>query len=199
MKKLLIATLVLGTMWVLPARSEAFCWISPCVSYRVCYETRVVTCYKPQWNEEKVEVVVNRLQCKEVVEKTPIKVMVAKWVDGQQTVTRCHYEPVTLVKEVVSCRYTPVCVIDPCTGCPYTVLAAQPCVEKVACTVYQAKLVQEVVPVKVCQWVPEERVVETRRMEWFSVPEKQIVVRRFCTMVPYQTTVQVPVCVPCCP
>lgn len=96
------------------------------------YLNQTYTSYRPEWREDKVEVVVQRWQCKEVMEKVKVQVMVPRWNES------------------------------------HTVLS----------------------------WKAEDQVVERRRLQWFSTPEKVMTVRRYWVMVPYTTQVNMPVLLP---
>jgi hypothetical protein len=141
------------------------------------------------------------------------------------TITRCRMVPQQVVQNVTCCRLVPMCVTDPCTGCTRTVCRPENYTQQVTRTVlrpefYQEKGMQTVcrphftsqqvketvmrcvprqreVTVQQCFYRPVEQTYQVRRMVCDIKPEIQTRTERFCVMVPYQTTVKVPVCVPC--
>jgi hypothetical protein len=165
-----------------------------CVTYQTC----VVTTYRPEWREDKVACVVDKWTSRVVVDRMNVKVLVPHWVDEKRVVVSCYYEPKLVESAVVRCCWVPVWYFDPCTCCPYVCWRPQTYVQRVASTIYVAKSVQTVVPVKECRMVLEDRPVETRRVVWENHPQRVISVRRTCVMVPQSMTVTVPVYVPCC-
>ncbi len=196
MKRLLMAAMAIWGLGAAPSwlNAQTCCYAPPCVTYQPC----VVTCYRPDWREEKVPVQVDNWTSREVVQKVKVQVMVPHWTDESKVVVSCRYEPKIVQSDIVRCCYVPMCTIDPCTCCPTTCWVPQTYVQRVACTVYEAKQFQTVVPVKVCRMVAEERVVETRHCVWENNPVQVMAVRRYCVMVPQPTTVMVPVYTPCC-
>src|SRR5687767_10976110 len=106
MKNTVITFAVLGALTsATQAQAYHWGWDPCCVTHCVAYEARTITCYKPEWREEKVDVTVHRMQCKEVVDKVKVTVMVPNWVDEKRTFTVCRYEPKTVVRDVVRCHY----------------------------------------------------------------------------------------------
>jgi hypothetical protein len=51
----------------------------------------------------------------------------------------------------------------------------------------------------VCTYKPVEKTYETKRIVCELKPEEVTRMERYCEMVPYQTTIKVPVRVPVCP
>lgn len=207
MKKWLVAVVAVAFVLTLADPASAFffkkkknCCPPPCCDpCCVTYVDKVVTCYKPQWHEEKVECIVNKLVCKEIVEKVKCNVLVPVWTEEKRKC--CHYvsEPVDVIQDVVRCRLVPCKVCDPCTGCCHTCCRAETYVEKVKCTVYKCRPVTQDVTVKVCRMECREQIVDCKRIVTECVPTKVVQCVRRCVMVPCQTVVRVPVCVPCPP
>jgi hypothetical protein len=202
MKNLLVVSLTIGFLGVSAAPALAFgrsrdC-TPPCPTTLV-WEERVVTCYKPEWREEKVKCVVNRVHYKAVDVPMQCTIMVAKWDNVKEH--RTFYTPVpkTVEEEVVRCKMVPVQSTDPCTGCTVTCYRPETYTEKVKCTVMTCKVETREVTVKRCRWEPQVKQFTQRRYIPECRPETVSTVRRYCVMVPYQTTVKVPVRVPCCP
>jgi hypothetical protein len=54
------------------------------------------------------------------------------------------------------------------------------------------------ITVKVCKWEAQARETKCKRYIPECRPEVVETVRRYCVMVPYEATIRVPVCVPCC-
>jgi hypothetical protein len=166
-----------------------------CVSYQTC----VVTTYRPEWREEKVPIVVQKVNYRQEVVK--VKVIVGVPQEFAQKVTSCYYVPVpkVVVQDVWDCTWVPVTLCDPCTGCPYVSCCPQWVTRKVAYTVcdYQLRSREDVVKV-VCM-VPQERIVDQARLVPVVTQEQAVTVRRYCVMVPCQTTVTIPVVSFCCP
>jgi hypothetical protein len=209
MKKLLVPVMTLACLTLLAGQAWSFgcrrCRDSsyessccPPVQTCVKYEERTVTCYKPEWKEEKVKCVVRKVYCR--VEEVPVKctVMVPKWETVKET---CRYlvpVPRTVEREVVRCRYVAETRTDECTGCTYTCYKPETFTEKVKCTVWDCKEETKDVMRKVCRWEPEVREFKQRRVIPESREETVEMVRRYCVMRPYETKVKVAVCVPCC-
>ncbi len=204
MKKLIFPVLAVAFTLMLTDRAAAgfLCrhcpppCCEPCPPPVACTTTfvdKVVTCYKPVWKEEQVECLVNKVVCKEVVEKVKCMVLVPRWLEEKRVCTFLVSEPVEVVHEVVRCRLVPIKVDDPCC---VTTCKMETYVEKVKCVVPQCKAVQKEVVCKVCRLEAHEQIVDRKRLVMECVPTKVLQVRRYCVMVPYQTTVRVPVCVP---
>jgi hypothetical protein len=70
--------------------------------------------------------------------------------------------------------------------------------QHVTCTVMEQVPVQKQITVQVCSYHPEERTCQISRCVAECKPEVVVHKERFCVMVPYQTTIKVPVCTPCC-
>jgi hypothetical protein len=165
----------------------------------VAYETRVVTCYRTEWHQEKVPIVIQKVNYRPETIKVKVTVYVPAMFD--QKVQTCYYIPVpkVVVQDVVSCVWVPFSLCDPCTGCCYTSCCPQWVTRKVQYTVcdYLPQVREDVV--KVCKMVPQEQIVDQTRLIPVVTQEQGWTVRYSCTAVPYQTTVNVPVYVPCCP
>src|SRR5262249_29080896 len=123
---------------------------SPCVTY----VERVVTCYRPEWREEKVKVTVNRMYCRAEVVPVKCTYMVPVFKDVKQTYTYLVPVPRIVEQEVMRCRYVPVECCDPCTGCVSTCYRPEMFAERVKCTVYECKEEKKDVMVRVCHYVP---------------------------------------------
>lgn len=192
MKKLLAACMVL-VLWSAGSSAHAFCYL-PCMP--VCcvqYEMRPVVCYRPEWRAEQVPCVVERVNYRAEVSRVNVRVMAPRMFD-EQVRTSCYVPTPRVVERMVAqCVAVPVMAIDPCTCCPYVTYTMQLVNYPVRCVEYDFRLVERVENVRVCRYVPEDRVVE--QVRW--VPEVSQVqswtVRYNCVMVPYQTMV----CVPC--
>lgn len=180
------------------SQAEAFylCCPPPCC---IAYEMRAITCYRPEWKEEKVPVTVEKVKYRKEVDKVKVKVYVAKLFD--EKVQTSYYVPVPKVVEqdVATCVTVPIILVDPCSGCCYVSCRPQWATQKVKCTVYDYKVEKRDVSVKACKWVPEDRVVEQVRWVPEVTREQVMTVRRYCVPVAYQATICVPVYIPCCP
>jgi hypothetical protein len=177
-------------------RDSGCCEITPCCKPCVTYVDKVVTCCKPEWKERDVTCTINRIVPKVVV--TPVKqtICVPVWSEQKKMVTCYNQVPRQVEKEICCCRSVPVCCTDPCTGCKRTCCKTETYTQKVTCTVYDCVPVQKEVTCKVCSYKTEERTVECRRVVCECVPETVNRKERYCVMVPYQTTIKVPVCTP---
>jgi hypothetical protein len=206
MRKVCVLGLGVGLVMALTGQAEGFgcrdhgstsCY-EPCVQMCVTYVDRMVTCYRPEWREEKFTYTVNRIVCKEVVTKQKCTKLVPKYYDEKRV---CHYtvqvaKPVTY--DVCRCRMVCVQMVDPCTGCCYTCERPEYYTEKVCATVYECQPATREILVKVCRMEPVVYEVDVCRVVRECVPEVREGCRRVCHMVAYQTCVRVPVCVPCC-
>jgi hypothetical protein len=203
MKKLLVLVLTLLGALLPVAQASAFGFGSsfraqwyPYYPPELTSLPQTYTCFMPEWREERVEVVVQRWQCKEVVDKVKVQIMVPRWEDQKQMQT--YYTPVTreVEHDVVRCRWVPMGIVAPGTCWPSVCWQPETYVERVKTHVCEYRPEQRAVTVKACRWVPEDRVVEQRRLEWFSTPERISTVRHHCVLVPYTTQVCVPVLLP---
>lgn len=161
------------------------------------YTTQVVTCYKSQWTEVKVPIMIQKVSYKQEVDKIKVQVPVPKFFD--QKVSTSFYVPVPKVveREYTTCVMVPVPVFDPCSCCCYMTYQPTYSTQKVKCVVYDYKLESREDTVKVCKMVLEDRVIDQVRCIPVVTQEPSFVIRYNCTLVPYQTTVCVPVWVPC--
>ena len=173
------------------------CETTACCQPSVTYVDKVVTCYKPEWKERDVTCTVNRMVSKVVVTPVTQNICVPVWTEQKQMQTCYTQVPRQVEKEICCCRRVPVCCTDPCTGCTRRCCQTETFTQKVTCTVYDCVPVQKEVTVKVCSYKTEQRTVECRRVVCECVPETVTRKERYCVMVPYQTTVKVPV--PACP
>jgi len=179
---------------LVPAVSQAqCCWYVPvCVSY----EIRSVVCYRPEWREEKVPIVLQRVNYRQEV--TPVNSFV--WVPKEfdEKVQRTYYTPVPRVveRDVASWCWAPWVWCDPCTGCPYVSYYPKQTVQRVQCVEYDYRREDRVEAVRVCRWVQQPTVVNQVRWIPEVTNENSWTVRRTCVMVPYETKVCVPVWMP---
>jgi hypothetical protein len=192
MKKALLACLALAAWTVGASAAQAFCYV-PCMP--ICcirYELRPVICYRQEWRAEQVPCVVERVNYRAEVSRVNVRVMAPRMFD-EQVRTSCYVPTPRVVDRVVSqCVTVPVVAFDPCTCCPYVAYTTQWVNCTVRCVEYDYRQVERVENVRVCRYVPEDRVVE--QVRW--VPEVSQVqtwtVRYNCVTVPYQTMVWVP-------
>jgi hypothetical protein len=174
-----------------------------CTSYcppPVCvtYVEKEVTCFRPVVREREVPCVVNRPVFHTETVKQTCTILVPEYHNEKRVVTYFRSVPREIECEALRCRAIPVTVCDPCTGCQYTTCRYETYVEKVKRTVLECVPEPREITVRVCSYRPQEMTYDVRRVvcEW----KTETVVRKqyYCEMVPYQTTVRVPVCVPVC-
>lgn len=189
MRKVVLTLLLLGLVAAAPEVQAGCC---------VVYQTCVVTCYRQEVREEPICYTVDHWVCRNVIDKVPCKVMVPHWVDEPREQICYRHVPRVIQRQVVRCCMVPVCCVDPCTGCPYVCMQPQTYVECVPCTIMECVPERQVVNVKVCRMVPQDSWTERCRQVWENHPRQVQSCRRYCVTVPYQTTVCVPVLVPCC-
>jgi hypothetical protein len=162
----------------------------------VAYEMRPVICYRPEWREEKVPCVVERVNWRSEVTRVNVNVPVLREFD--ERVRTSYYVPVPreVEREVPRCVMVPVMMFDPCTCCCFVTYHPQWVMERVRCVEYDYRREERDVNVRVCRWVLEPRVVDQVRWIPEVTREQSWTVHRYCVMVPYQTTVCVPVFMP---
>ena len=114
--------------------------------------------------------------------------------ESVQNVRTSYYVPVPreVEREVRRCVMVPVMTFDPCTCCMVVSYCPQWVTQRVRCVEYDYRKEERDVPVRVCQWVPENRVVQQVRWIPEVTQEQSWTVRRYCVTVPYQTMVWVP-------
>ena len=199
MRMALCACVALLSWGLTGASADAFYGFPwPPVGYWT-YQPQVITCYRTQWTEEKVPIVVQRVSYKQEAYKVKIQVPVPQFYD--QKVRTSFYVPVPKVieRDVTTWVMVPVPVFDPCSCCCYFTYRPSFTTTKVKCVVYDQKLESREDVVKVCKMVLEDRLIDQVRMIPVVTPVKSFTVRHNCVVVPYQTTINVPVWVPCCP
>ena len=179
--------------WTLAGvRADAFdgCFLPICQAF----ETRVVVCYRPEWRAEKVPCVVQKVSYRAETTNVRVTVMAPKMFE--ERVRTCYYVPTPKVVErpVATCIPVPMVWTDPCTGCCWVSYCPQWVTTSVKCTVYDYRMQTRDETVRVCRLVPEERIVPQTRWIPQVTQEQSWTVRQYCVMVPYQTTVCVPVC-----
>src|SRR5262249_39170599 len=172
------------------------CEASCAPAMQIQWVEKKVTCYRPQWQEGEVTCTINRPIPREVV--TPVKcgVLVPERTQVKRTMVVCGAVPKEIERDVPVCRMVAECVTDPCTGCTRTVCRPVTTMQRVRCTVMQSVPEQKEITVPVCNWKPVEQTREVRRIVCDWKPETVTRKVSYCTMVPYETTVRVPVCVP---
>jgi hypothetical protein len=157
---------------------------------------RPVICYRPEWREEKVPCVVQRVSYRKEV--TPVKTQVWTLREFEERVRTSYYVPVPreVEREVQRCVWVPVMMFDPCTCCCFVTYQPQMVVQRIRVVECDYRKEERDVNVRVCRWVQEPRVIE--QVCWIpQVTQEQVwTVRRYCVMVPYQTFVCVPVYCP---
>lgn len=202
MKKLLTTGLAMLTLVSSVTPAQAWCCRKccppPCCDVCVTYVDKVVTCYKPAWQERDVTCTVNKLVPREVVTQQTCTVLTPVFSDVKKVCTIMTKVPRVVEKQVTCCRMVPVTCTDPCTGCTYTSCKPESYVQTVQCTVYDCVPVQKEYTARVCSFKPETRTYEKRCTVYDCVPETVVKKQRYCVMVPYQTVVKVPVCTPVC-
>ncbi len=169
---------------------------APCAPPVVTWVEKQVTCYRPEMRQREVPCTFTQMVPRTIVENRPCTVMVPHWVEEVRHCTVMTVVPRPVTREVTCCRMVPTCVTDPCTGCTRTVCRPEMYTKQVTCTVMECVPVQKECRVRVCHPHPEQRTVQVCRV--VCEPRQVTVVRRecYCVMVPYQTTVKVPVCTP---
>jgi hypothetical protein len=151
----------------------------------------------------------------------PVWSNVTYWVTSYTSVPR------QVTCNVTCCSLVPVSCVDPCTGCCFTVCRPQFSTVPVTRTVWECVPVQKQVTVPVCHYRTEYYTQAVKSVVWQCVPvQKEYWVpvctyrpvqqtyqsrhlvceyttetvwhkEWFCVAMPYQTTVKVPVCLPC--
>ena len=178
------------------APAQAF---DPCcpVPYVVAYEMRPVLCYRPEWREEKVPCVIQKVNYRREVKQVPCTTWIPQMFD--EKVRTSYYVPVPRVveREVQRCVMVPVTMFDPCTGCCFVQYCPQWVTQRVHCTEYDFRKEERNDVVKVCKMVRQDTLVEQVCYVPEVTQENSWTVRCHCVMVPYQTMVCVPVLVPC--
>jgi hypothetical protein len=167
--------------------------------YTVTWVEKPVTCYKQQWVSRDVPCEVMKPVYREETRVVQKDVLIPVWVEEPREVVTYAYKPRVVMKEVVRCVQVPVTVCDPCTGCCYTACKPQMVCEQVPCTVHDCVPVVNKVMVKVCRHTTEKRNFSYKVVHCDWVKEVVVQKKWECVTVPYQTTVKVPVLVPCCP
>ena len=179
---------------VVPAVSQAqCCWYVPvCVTY----EVRPVVSYRPEWREEKVPIVIQKVNYRKEV--TPVKTSIWTLKEFDEQVQRTYYTPVPRVveRDVPTWCWAPVVWCDPCTGCPFVSYYPQQTVQRVQCVEYDYRKEDRVEATRVCRWVPQSVVVDQVRWIPEVTRENSWTVQRTCVLVPYQSQVCVPVWMP---
>jgi hypothetical protein len=177
------------------------CCAAPCCTPcqpQITYVDKQVTCYRPEWREREVPCTINRVTSKVVVTPVNYTVCVPVYSEEKRTITVMNQVPHQVEREVTCCRMVPVCITDPCTGCTRTCCKPETYTQKVTCTVMECVPSQREITVKVCNFRQEQRTGECRRVVCECHPETIMQKQRYCVMVPYQQTVKVAVCTPCC-
>jgi hypothetical protein len=178
-----------------------------CDQCTIVWVEKTVTCYKTVWKEKEIQCTANKLVPREIVANRQCEVCTPVWKDVKRTVTICNRVPKEVEREVVVCRKVPVapCCDDCDDGCGRCRLF-QRCrqdyeivreVKKVKCTVWECVPVQKEITSKVCEWKREMKNIQTRCTVWECKPETVTRMVRYCVRVPYETTIKVPVRVPC--
>ena len=167
---------------------------APCPpNVTVRYEQRVVAGTRPEWKAEKVEIVVPKVTYREEIEQVRTIVMVPRVVDATQLRTAHGPIPRQIDRVVTTCRVVPYLTTHPCTGCPVLGCQVVPETHKVSTTVFDYQPRVHTVPIKVTRVMPEERYVPQTKFVPQVTQERTWTIRNTQTMVPYQTTVTVPV------
>ena len=212
MKKLVLLTLVfIGLIAsVTPAEAHGLRWrrhrdrccydlCTPCCAPCCEYVEKVITCYRPAWHEKEVECVVNKLVPREVVTKHTCTICNPEWREEKRSCIVNTFVPRDVEREIVVCKWVPSQVTD-CCGCCCTVCKPVQEVKKIRCTICECVPVKKEYTARVCHYRQEPKTYECRHIVYDCVPQKVMRKVSYCEMVPYQTTVKVPVprCIPCC-
>lgn len=189
-----IRSLACLALLILPTVSQAqCCWYVPvCVSY----EVRPIIAYRPELREEKVPIVVQRVNYRR--EETPVRTTIWKLQGFDERQPRIYYTPVPREVE----RYVPVWSwapwvwCDPCTGCPFVSYYPVQTVQRVRCIEYDYRREETMVNVRVYRWVQEP--YEYNQVRWIPevARENSWTVCRTWVWVPYETTAPVPTWMP---
>ncbi|HZZ82484.1 MAG TPA: hypothetical protein VFE62_28555 [Gemmataceae bacterium] len=178
-----------------PVSAFAQCYIGPfCPVPCITYEWRPVVCYRPEWREEKVPCVVQRVSYRQVV--TPVNTKVCVPQEYQASVRRVCYTPVPrqVERDVPALTMVPMLAWDPCSCCCVVRWCPQITSTRVRCVEYDYVPQERVDNVRCWRWVLEDRVVNQVSCVPVVTQEQVTTVRRYCVMVPYQTYVCVPRC-----
>jgi hypothetical protein len=157
---------------------------------------RSVIGYRAEWREEKVPIIVQRVNYRKEV--TPVKTFVWTLQEFDEKVQRIYYTPVPRVveRDVASWCWTPWVWCDPCTGCPVVSYYPKQTIQRVQCVVYDYRPDVRVEAVRMCRWVQQPTVVDQVRWIPEVTPEKSWAIQRSCVMVPYEMRMCVPVWMP---
>ena len=177
---------------VMTTESSACCWFMPpacCISY----EMRPVICYRPEWRDERVPCVVQRVSYRREVSQVQVQRWVAEPVERQVRLSYFVPVPREVERDVWRCVTIPIATIDPWTCCPCWTYATQWVRQPVRCIEYDFRREERDEVIRTCRWVQQPVMVE--QVRWIpEYSQEQIwTVRRTCVMVPYQTMVCVPV------
>jgi len=154
---------------------------------------RPVICYRPEWREQQVPVMVQCVRYRQEVTPVRVPVLVPQEFDVQ--VRRVCYTPVprAVDRDVPALIMVPTIAFDPCTCCCIVRWCPQVTVTRVRCVEYDYRPEERIENVRSCRWVQQEQVVNQVRLVPEVTQHQVMTVRRYCVMVPYQTFV----CVPC--
>jgi hypothetical protein len=201
--KMIASVLTLAGLALVAAPAQACHWCHTsfsCARAAVCcapapvtYVDKVVTCYKPEWKEREIKVVVNKVVKKEVVETVKCTVMEPEYKDVKRIDTVYKRVAHEVEKEVTKCHRVKECCVDECGRC-YTVRYWEPVTTKVKCVVYDRVPEKIERTVKVCTYKPVEKSYDVKRIVCELKPETVVRKEKYCEMVSYQKTIKVPVC-----
>jgi hypothetical protein len=163
----------------------------------VTWVDQTVTCYRAEWRTREVPYVTYQVFTRVVETPVTYTVPQAQWSDKKVMQTFYTMRPREVVQNVTCFKQVPTTCVDPCTGCCYTTWQCVPVVQQVRSIVYDCIPAQREVTVRVCTYVPVEKKGVRRDVVCETKPVNGVRLERYCVMVPYQTTVKVPVCVPC--
>ena len=139
-------TAVLALGLLLTTNASAFAdWFSPCFPpCCVTYELRPVVCYRPEWREEQVPCVVERVNYRREATPVRVQVMVPRMFD-EQVRTACYVPtPREVEREIWRCVVVPVVAVDPWTCCPCVTYTSQWVRLRVRCVEYEYRVVERV-------------------------------------------------------
>ena len=193
MRHAVLFSFTLGFFGYLNSAVHAFCFPPGPPTCCMTYEVRPVTWYRAQWSEEKVPIVVQKINYRKEVVPVRTRLWVPKEFDEQ---VRCSYYvpvPREVERDIWRCVLTATVAVDPWTCCPCVNYYPQWVNQRVRCVEYDYRREERNQAIKVWKWVQEDTVVDQVRWIPEVTQERTWIVQRRCVMVPYQTVTCVPV------
>ena len=197
MRKQVVLTLAVLALTLTASRASAGWYTGPLIpAYQVTYVPQKATYWVPEVFYRYVEVEVQEPTYTKVTKRTTVTVLEEDFRDEEHVGTFYNIVPRTFEVDVVRCKLVRMKISDPCTGNVFWINRPEPYIERVPQVVMEREKELRKWTVRQSYFKPVERTYDQDFTVCELHPKKVFVKQPFTRLVPFETTLLVPVFVP---